>query len=194
MNGAFVYALGFDGLKESEAVAADAVSSALPSAGGTFVSVLICISALGALNGLIFAGARISFAVGRDHRFFSWLGKWEAKKSTPTRALVAQGLIAIVLIAVLGSFLDTLLYTAAPVYLFFLATNVAVFVLRRKDPNISRPFRIPFYPMPPLLFGGACGFLIFSAVAYRPWIAFVALGVILIGLPVFWMQERRSRG
>jgi basic amino acid/polyamine antiporter, APA family len=157
------------------------------------VSVLICISALGAVNGLIFTGARISYAVGRDYGAFRWLGRWNVRTGTPVSALLVQGGVALALVGVLGSFANTLLYTAAPVYLFYLATTLSVMVLRHKDPATVRPYRMWGYPVTPLLFGATCVFLAYSAVVYRPQVALSALGLLLVGLPVFRVCGR-SRG
>jgi basic amino acid/polyamine antiporter, APA family len=186
VNGAFVYALGYSGVAQSQSVAVDAVSATFPRAAGVLISILICISALGAVNGLIFAGARISYALGRDYRLFRWLGRWNETTGTPVAALILQGVVALMLVCALGSFVNTLLYTAAPVYLFYLFTTLSVMVLRRKDPATPRPYRVWGYPLTPVVFGATCVFLAYSAVVYKPWIALSALGLLLAGLPLFW--------
>ncbi len=192
VNGAFLHALGFSGLTESKSVAVDAVSGSFPRAAVALISILICISALGAVNGLIFTGARISYAVGRDYPAFNWLGQWNARTGTPVAALLVQGAIALVLVGILGSFVNTLLYTAAPVYLFYFATTISVMVLRRKDPATPRPYRMWGYPVTPLVFGATCVFLAYSAVVYKPWVALSALGLLLLGLPLFQLCSRRA--
>lgn len=190
INGAFLRVLGFDGLAASDAVAVQTVATAFPQNASSLVGALVCLSALGAVNGLIFAGARISFAVGRDHHLFRRLGVWSERTGTPTAALLAQGLLAVGLIVALGSFVNTLLYTAAPVYVFYLATNLAVIILRRKDPSTPRPYRVWGYPVTPLIFCATCGFLIYSAVTYKPVLALTALGFLLLGLPVYALSRR----
>jgi APA family basic amino acid/polyamine antiporter len=192
-NGAFLRALGYGGLASAEAVAVAAVAGAAPAQGARLVGGLICLSALGALSGLIFAGARIAYALGLDHRAFRALGRWSAQRGSPPLALACQGLIALVLILVLGSFVETLLYTAAAVYLFYFATSVAVIVLRRREPQLERPFRVPGYPWPILIFGATCLFLIRAAIVYRPRAAAVAAGLILLGLPGYWWSARCGR-
>jgi amino acid transporter len=185
VNSAFLYALGHAGVANSEAVAADAVARVFPDYGGQYISGLICISALGAVNGLIFSGARVSYAGGRDYRVIRSLGVWHQRYGTPVPALLLQGAIALVLIVVLGSFVDTLLYTAPAVYSFYLATSIAVIVLRRKHPDLHRPYRVTAYPAPTLLFCTVCAFLIFSAASYRPLIAGAALCIFLLGIPLY---------
>lgn len=193
VNGAFLYALGFPALAQSSAVAVDTVATVFPNRAGTLIGALVCLSALGAVNGLIFAGARISYAVGCDHRLFGFLGRWDPRSGTPVRALLFQGAIAIALVLVLGSFLNTLLYTAAPVYLFYLASSLAILVLRRKDPTLERPYRVWGYPATPIVFAACCAFLAVSAVAYKPWVALSALGILLLGLPLYALSRRQSQ-
>ncbi len=192
-NGAFLHVLGYAGLTGSGAVATDTVAAVLPVLAGRLVAALICISALGAVSGLVFAGARISYAVGADHRAFAWLGRWSPHGGTPARALLLQAAIALTLIVTLGSFVDTLLYTAAAVYLFYLATSLAVVVLRWKEPGRPRPYRVTAYPLPTLLFAAVCVFLIQAAVSYRPLTAAVAGALLLLGWPVYRLSSRGSR-
>jgi len=185
-NGAFLVALGHGGLAASTKVATDTVAAVLPEAAALLVSALICVSALGAVNGLVFTGARISYALGRDHRLFARLGRWHPRLGTPVTALTVQGAIAIGLIATLGSFVGAVLYTAAAVYAFYLATTLAVIVLRRKDPQRPRAFRVPAYPVTPIVFAATCALLIWSAVDYKPAISLATLALVLLGLPVWW--------
>jgi len=198
VNAAFFHALGYAETAGSKAVAADAVNAKLPDLGGELVpdlggkliSALICISALGAVNGLIFTGARISYAVGAEHRVFGYLGRWDERTGTPVRALLVQGAIAVALIVVLGSFVDAIIYTACVVYSFYLATTLAVIVLRRKEPQVERPYRVTGYPIPTILFSVVCAYLIYRAVIYKPEISLVSLGIALAGLPIYWLTMR----
>jgi amino acid transporter len=192
VNLAFLHVLGFDGVRASSAIATDTVESVVPGIGGVLISVLICLSALGALSGLIFTGARISYAVGRDHRLFRPLGEWHDRLGTPRTALLLQGIIACGLVLALGSFLNAILYTSAVVYTFYLATTVALIVLRRRDRDVTRPYRVTGYPITPVLFAGVCGFLIYSAVVYKPVIA-ASAGVLLVaGIPLYWLSRKKE--
>ncbi|MBM3881384.1 MAG: amino acid permease [Verrucomicrobia bacterium] len=190
VNGAFLHTLGFTGLTASTAVATDTVATVLPETGSRLVSALICISALGAVNGLIFTGARISYALGADHRLFRGLGQWHPRLGTPAVALATQGAIAVFLIVVLGSFIDAILYTAATVYSFYLASTLAVLVLRFKEPQHERPYRVIGYPVTPAVFAAVCLFLMYSAITYKPWIALSACGLLLLGLPLYRLSVR----
>jgi basic amino acid/polyamine antiporter, APA family len=192
VNGAYLYTLGMAGMANSNAVATDTLSAMFPRFGASIVGALICVSALGATNGLIFTGARISYALGTDHRVFRALGQWNAQTGTPVRALVLQGVVAVGLIVLLGSFVNAILYTAAAVYSFYLATSLAVVVLRLKEPNVQRPYRVTGYPLPTIVFCGVCAFLIYSAINYKPWVATGALAIFIIGLPLYWLSNRLS--
>jgi amino acid transporter len=185
VNAAFLHTLGYEGLKASKAVATDTVSAVWPEGAGVLISGLICLSALGAVNGLIFTGARISYAVGQDHKLFGYLGRWDPRWGTPSVALVVQGTIAVTLIVALGTFIDAVLYTAATVYTFYLASTLAVIVLRFKDPSRERPYRVLGYPVTPLVFAAVCGFLIYSAVTYKPLVAASACALLGLGW-VLW--------
>ena len=192
INGAFLYTLGYAGMATSEAVATDTVSTVFPEYGARMISVLVCISALGAVNGLIFTGARISYAVGAEHRAFRPLGQWHPGTGTPVRALLVQGAIAVSLVVLLGSFVNSILYTAAAVYSFYLATSLAVGVLRIKEPDVERPYRVTGFPVPTIIFCAVCAFLIYSAVVYKPVIAASSCVILLLGLPIYWLTTRRS--
>ena len=198
VNGAFLYTLGFTGLATAgEEAATKSISTVLPHVGERLISALICISALGAVNGLIFTGARISYAVGSEHRAFRILGRWNPRTGTPAWALLVQGTIALVLILVLGSFFNSVIYTAAAVYTFYLATSLAVIVLRRKDPRVRRPYRVTGYPFTTIIFCAVCAFLIYSAVDYAlknmPWTAAISYILLPLGLPIYWITSRRGR-
>ena len=196
LNGAFLHTLGYSGMAASKAVATDSISAVFPKTASKLISALVCISALGAVNGLIFTGARISYALGADHRLFGALGRWHQKTGTPVWALLIQGIIAMSLIVLLGSFIDTILYTAAAVYSFYLATSLSVIVLRFKEPHIERPYKVTGYPVTVLIFCIVCGFLIYSTVTYalanKPVGLLVSSCVLLAGLPIYWLSGLRN--
>jgi amino acid transporter len=191
-NAAFLRSLGHSGMVRSEAVACDMLEVVFPRFGGRIISALICISTLGAVNGLILAGSRISYAVGAEYRLFRLLGRWDQRRGTPVWALVAQGGIVLTMIVILGSFRRTILYTAAAVYSFYLATTVSVIILRWKEPDTERPYRITGYPFTTILFGACCVFLIYSALVYNWRDAAICCAILLAGVPIYWLSNRRD--
>jgi APA family basic amino acid/polyamine antiporter len=196
VNGAFLYTLGYNGLATSGAVANDGISTVFPNIGGRLISALVCISALGAVNGLVFTGARISYAMGAEHKAFRVLGRWQERTGTPAWALLVQGVIAVTLIMVFGSFIDTILYTAAAVYAFYFGTSLAVIVLRLREPHVERPYRVTGYPATPLIFCAVCAFLIHSSITYawatRRISLVVLLSVLIAGMVLYWLTDVRK--
>ena len=198
VNGAFLHALGYEKMAASEAVAVDTLATVLPEAAGRLISVLICISALGVVNGLIFTGARISYAMGAEHSTFRGLGRWHPRFGTPVWALVAQGCLSLIIVFVTGSFIDTILYTAPVFWLFFLATALSLFVLRRKEPHTPRPYKTSGFPITTIIFCASCIFMIYCSVARaletKPWSPFVLLCVLLAGALLYKFTNSRTDG
>ncbi len=196
VNAAFLHALGAAKMADSQAVAVDTLATVLPGMASRAISVLICISALGAVNGLVFTGARISYAMGAEHSAFRALGRWHPRFGTPVWALVAQGCLSLAIVLVAGSFIDTILYTAPVVWVFFLATGVSVFVLRRREPDTERSYKVAGYPITPIVFCACCVFMFYSSVSYalknKPVGLLVLLCVLLAGALVYWLTDIRN--
>ena len=192
-NASFLHSLGIEGLQRSTAVAVEVVAQRMPRVASQAISLLVAVSALSAMNGLMLAGSRIAFTLGRHYPWFRWLGRWNAARQTPVPALLTQSAITLVLINVLGDFANTLIYTAPTVYTFYGFTSVAVIVLRKKDPGTSRAFPLWGYPWTVIIFVAACLFMTHSAVLYRPYVAATSLGLLLLGLPVHWCTQHWAR-
>lgn len=195
-NGAFLHALGHEGMATSEAVAVDTVATLLPDGAARLIAAIICISALGAVNGLVFTGARISYALGAGHRIFQALGKWHPRLGTPVAALALQGGLSLGIVLLAGSFIDTILYSAPAVWFFFLATALALFRLRRKDEKQERPFKVTAYPVVPILFCAACIFMLFSSTTYafarKPTGLVLLLGMMALGGFLYWRSMKKA--
>ena len=194
INAAFLHALGHVAMAASRAVAVDTVATVLPSSAVRVIAVIICISALGAVNGLVFTGARISYALGTGHRVFQALGKWHPRLGTPVAALVLQGMLSLGIVLLAGSFIDTILYSAPAVWLFFLATGTALFRLRKLEPARERRFKTPAYPLVPMLFCAASAFMLYSSASYafaeKPTGLLVLIGVASLSA-LFYRSEPR---
>ncbi len=195
INGAFLHALGLAGMSTSQAVAVDTMGKVFPEAAERVIAVIICISALGAVNGLVFTGARISYALGADHPSFRPLGRWSPRLGTPVWALMVQGGLSLTIVLVAGSFIDTILYAAPVVWLFFLGTALSLFVLRRKEPHIPRPYKVTGYPLVPVVFSLSCLFMFYSATSYalanRPAGLLILLAVLLVGLVIYKLNDQK---
>ena len=193
VNLSFLSALGYENMVSSQAIAVDTLARLVPDMAARLISILICISALGAINGLIFTGARISYAMGSDHSTFRRLGAWDSKSGTPVPALVFQGLLSLAFILFAGSFIDTILYTAPVVWLFFLATGISVFILRKKDSNVPRPYRVAGFPFTVIVFCVSCLFMLYNsltyAVASKPIGLVIVFSVVLAGIIIYGLSK-----
>jgi APA family basic amino acid/polyamine antiporter len=194
VNAAYLHVLGHAQMAASKAVATDTVAAVFPHLARGAIGALICISALGAANGMILAGARIAYAMGREHRLFGFLGQWSSRLGTPANALAVQGCIGVAIIMLAGSFNQVLLYTTPVVWTFFLCSGVSVFVLRHKEPWQPRPYRIHGHPFTTILFCASCLFLVYSAVDYNWSGTVIALGILLLGLPFYWLSKTQPGG
>lgn len=185
VNLAYVNVLGLKGVAESEVVAADVMRHFFGEYGAKFISILITISTLGAASGTIFTGARTNYALGRTFTPLRFMGRWNIKTNTPLGALLVQGLLSLALV-IFGEWqrkgFETLVEYTAPVFwFFFLLTGISLFILRRNDPDRFRPFRVPLYPVTPLLFCAACSYMLWSSLAYTGIGALVGVLVLLSG-------------
>jgi amino acid transporter len=194
LNLAFARVFGLAGMSHSKTPAGDLLDIPFPGIGGKLVAILICVSTLATANGMILAGSRVGNAMGADHPIFRWLSGWNPRTGTPIIALIFQGIMAIVLIAVLRSFENAVLTTSIAVYGFFFATSLAVLVLRWKKPELLRPYRVTLFPLPVIVFTVICAYLIYSAIAYDVLMAgFIAL-MAATGIVVYAVERRLIRG
>lgn len=185
VNLAYLKALGIGGVAQSEAVASDLMQRAFGNLGVWLIGLMVAVSALTSANATIFTGARTNYAMGRDFPLFAPLGKWNARADAPINAFLLQGAIslALVLLGLLSrkGFETIVEYTAPVFWFFFLLVGIAFFVLRRKEPDVERPFRVPLYPLTPFLFCLTCAYLLYSSIAYTGLGALVGVGVLIIG-------------
>lgn len=187
LNLAYLRGLGVEGMATSQAVAADLLRQSLGEVGAAMVSLLVVIATLSSINATIFTGARTSFALGQDLSPFRWLGLWQSHPSSPTMAYLLQGAIALLLVG-LGTFtrkgFETMVdYTAPIFWFFFLLSTLSLIVLRIQQPSRQRPFRVPLYPIVPILFCAICGYLLYSSLVYTGIGALLGVIVVLLGIP-----------
>lgn len=196
INLAFLNVLGLQGMAGSEAVGVDMMRATLGEKGVVLIGTLVSLSALTSLNTTIFTGARSNYALGKDFSLFSFLGKWNGKKSAPVNSLILQGVIAVLLI-IFGAFtrngFESMVDFTAPVFwFFFLCTGVSLIVLRVKMPNVPRPFKVPLYPVTPILFIGFCAYLLYSSLSYTGKGALLGVILLIIGLIFYLLFKNKA--
>src|SRR5262249_1131801 len=162
VNVAVLAGLGFQDAR-ADSFAKDVLALAWGDSAGQALCVLVMVSALGAVNGMIITTSRITTELGVEHRLLAPLRKWSRRWGTPVRSLVAQGLVGLVIGVAVGLWFEgksgfeaLVYYTAAVFWGFFLLTGIALFMLRHKDPHVVRPFRVPGYPVTPIIFSLWC--------------------------------------
>lgn len=195
VNLVFIKVLGMHALKGSEAVAWDAMDRIAGPRGALLMSAFVCISALGSMNGTMVTGARSNFAFAREFTLFRRMGDWDSAKSSPVRALIVQGAIALLLV-LLGAltrngFVTVVEYTAPVFWFFFLLATISLIVLRSREAGTVRPFTVPFYPFTPLLFGLVCVCMLLSSVMYTGVGALFGIVVPAAGVPFLIISLRR---
>ncbi len=194
-NVAYFHILPFADLAKSRHVASDAVQSFAGSRGAAWLTVAMAISALGALHVVVLTGARIPYAMARDGVFFPFAKRVNRSFHTPSSALIFLGAIA-ALLALSGTFEELYSLFVFAVWIFFALTAAALLRLRKKEPNLSRPYRAWGYPWTPLIFLAAAVALTVNLWAVRPVRSSLGLAVILAGVPFFyhWRKLRQTAG
>src|SRR6266403_1743570 len=185
-------------------VASAALNAIFGPPGAMIMAAAIIISTFGCNNGLILAGARVSYAMAKDGLFFKTTGKLN-NKGVPATALYFQGLWIIVLLLLrtrrvdaagavtYGNVYNDLLdYVVFSVLLFYVLTIAGIFVLRTKRPNAERPYRAFGYPFVPLLYIVAALAIMFVLLLYRTQTAWPGLVIVFLGVPVYWLWSRRA--
>jgi amino acid transporter len=193
-SAALLAILGLEGLKRSEAVAADMMRIVAGESGAVAVSVAVVVAAMSTLNATIFTGARVYFAMARDLTLLPRVGEWDARGRTPTNGLLLQGAVALALVglgtATRNGFQSMVDYTAPVFWVFMLLVGAAVIVLRCREPDRTLPFRVPLYPLIPILFCLSCLYMLHASVAYTGVGALVGLAVVAAGAPLLLFRRR----
>ena len=193
-NLAYLNALGLQGMAQSKAVASDVFTLAFGKGSAMVFSVIVILSCLNSLNATMIFGARSNFALGQDFRTFAWLGHWHGS-GNPRNSLIVQMLIslAVVVLAIVTQqgFEAVVEFTAPVFWGFVLLVGVALIVLRQREPDLHRPFRVPLYPWLPLAFIGVTGWMLWSSLVYTGLGAWVGAAVLVCGLiPLAWEASR----
>lgn len=187
-NLSYLMTLGLEGLRQSKTVASDVVSLAVGERSAFLVAAIVCIVSLSTLNATILTGARSIYALGQSFSLFSSLGKADAGSGAPRNAILAQSAIAVGLV-LLGAFSRDgfeamVAYTAPVFWAFMLLIGLSLFVFRWRDPEERRPFRVPLYPLTPLIFCATSAYLFYASLAYTGSGALLGLGIFLAGVPI----------
>jgi amino acid transporter len=195
VNIVYFHTLPFASVAASSHVASDVVQSFGGSRGAAWLTVAMAASALGALHVVVLTGARIPYAMARDRVFFRFAERVDPCFHTPSGALIFLGSVA-ALLALSGTYEELYSLFVFAVWIFFALTAIALLRLRRKEPDLVRPYRAWGYPWTALVFLAAAVALTVNLWMVRPVRSSLGLAVILGGIPFFycWHQQPRLRG
>jgi len=193
-NVAYFYVLPASAVAASDRVAAEMMRRILGDAGAGAVSIAAMVSIFAALNGSILSGARVPYAMAADGRFFGALGRVHPEHRTPSVSILVLSLWSALLVFS-GRYEQLFTYVIFASWILYGMTAASVLVLRKKRPELSRPYRTIGFPLVPVLFViGACG-VVFSTLVDSPRESLLGLALILGGLPFYfhWRRSGRSR-
>lgn len=197
INTAYVHILGLETLRNSDIIGVELSNRLIGSGGALAMALMVIISALSTANATIITGARTNYALGRDFSLLRFLGRWNHSANAPINALLLQGAIALGLV-ILGSFtqeaVSTMVDYTAPVFWFFiLLTTGSLFIFRKNTNNSEESsFSVPLYPFTPLIFMLICLYLLYSSVVFTGTGALFGIGILLLGLPLYYFAQRNQ--
>ncbi|HUG81254.1 MAG TPA: amino acid permease [Bryobacterales bacterium] len=188
-NVAYFYCLSAAEVAVSDRVASDAARGFLGEGGQDAVAIAAMISIFAALNGSILTGARVPYAMARDGYFFAVAGRVHSRYRSPHVAILALSVWGAVLVLT-GSFEELFSSVIFASYLLYALTAASVFVLRRKRPDLVRPYRTLGYPWVPALFIALSLALVVATLIHSPRESIGGLGLISLGIPFYWRWRR----
>jgi APA family basic amino acid/polyamine antiporter len=188
LNGAYLYVMPVSDVARSLRVATEATQRVLGVAAGGVISMLVVISALGALNGIILAGPRVYYAMAQDGLAFNWMGKIHPQRQTPYLAIAAQAVWSCLLVAT-NSYRELFTRVVYTEWLFFALLAAGLFVLRRRagwrPQYLGRAF-----PVAPLLFIVASLGIALNQIRVNPSASVTGLGLLLLAVPVYFFTAK----
>lgn len=191
VNLSYLKALGVGGLAASRAPAADTMFVFLGESGRTLITAGIVISTVGFLGMVILMSARVYQAMAADGLFFQWMARLHPRTRTPIGALVAQGVVALVLLLT-GTYGQLLDYVVFADWIFFGSTAATLFVLRKRVEGAPPRIRVPLHPFTTLLFIAAAVYVVLGSITSNPANALRGAALIALGLPAFWWWRRTA--
>jgi APA family basic amino acid/polyamine antiporter len=190
LNAAYFYALPLDKVASSTRVAADAAEAVIGGRGGATISAVVIFSTFGALSGIILVGPRVYFAMARDGLLFQWMAGVHPRFQTPHRAIMLQAVWASVLVAT-GTYRALFTRVIYTEWIFFGLMVLGLFVLRRRS-NYKPTYRVWGYPLLPIIFILVSFFIAVNQIVSEPRDSIIGLGIVVLGLPVYYFWNRRS--
>jgi amino acid transporter len=203
LNAACWKLLGLEGMASAPVAPAEAAKRAFGPWGARALGVLICVSALNSTNGMVFTGARIYYAMGKRQRLFAPLAVWSRRFGTPLVSLAVQTAVTLALLVGFGglgdggepreAFTRLVIFMTPPFYVFLFLSALAVIVLRRRSTTTDEAvYRLPLFPLPPLIIAAASVFMTYQGANYLAF-NFSQQGAMLVW-PTVWVGATFATG
>jgi APA family basic amino acid/polyamine antiporter len=181
-----------EAIRGTHRVAAAAVEAALGPGAALSITLLIIVSILGAMNGIVLGAPRVNWAMARDGLFFRSFGRVSPRFHTPVIATIAQGAWAAVF-SMVGTFQQLFTSYVFTSWIFYGLAVAGVVLLRRREPELPRPYRCPFYPATPIFFVVATLGIVVSSFVTSFWQALLGVGLIAVGVPLYLLFRALER-
>jgi APA family basic amino acid/polyamine antiporter len=183
-------------LEQIQTVPQDRVATAVAQqmfgpVGVQLLAAAIMISTFGCVNGMLLAGARVYYAMAKDRLFFRKAGELDPKSHAPVTSLWLQCFWAC-LLTLSGRYGDLLDYVIFAVLIFYILTIAGVFVLRRKRPDMERPYKAIGYPVLPIIYIVVAGLIEILLLLYKPNYTWPGLIIVLLGIPVYFLWRKKE--
>jgi amino acid transporter len=190
-NAVYFYILPLAAVKSSPRVAQDAAQQFLGDRGAAVITLGALVSSFATLNAAILSGARVAYAMARDGLFFRHVADVHPAHRTPAKALLLQAGFACFIVILFGSFEQSFTYTIFGLWIFYGMTTASVFVLRRREPELPRPYRTWGYPWVPGIFVVVAAVFVVNILLTNPKETGLGLLLLVAGLPLYWFWRRR---
>jgi APA family basic amino acid/polyamine antiporter len=191
-NLAYLYVFPADKMALSDRIAADAMQAAVGPVGGSIIALIILTSITGTCNGHLMTSPRCFYAMAKDGFFFKSMAKIHPKYLTPHVAIVVMAFWGC-LLSTSGTFEQLFTYVIFGYWIFMGLTVAGMMILRKKRPDLPRPYKTWGYPVTPILFILSALFLTANSLIRTFWNSFAGLGVIAVGIPVYFFWKSRLR-
>jgi basic amino acid/polyamine antiporter, APA family len=193
-NWALWRGLGIEGLAASRTPASDVIARAFGSSAGVLTALAIALATLTSINATIIVGSRTTYAAAADWPRLASLGTWSTKRGLPVAGILSQGVMGIVLVGfgtwTRDGFVTMVDYSSPVFWLFLMLSGFAVIVLRHRWPDLPRPYRVPLYPVLPLVFCASSAFVFCSSLLYVKLGALAGVAVLGVGgLVLLWIRR-----
>jgi len=192
INFTYLYLIPAGKISDASLIAADVFQILCGRNGKKILEALIMISSLGCINAMIMTGSRVVYAMARDNIIFRYMGEISVEYGIPYRAIIINAILSIVLV-IFGTFTRLLFFTGFFVWLFFALAVGGIFILRRRLPDIERPYKVWGYPLVPTIFIFTCMVLFINTIVSYPFQSFAGLCILLCGIPAYMISQMISK-